>query len=117
VDDHVRRYAAGDVVSREGDTDAGWFVLRTGRVGVFKGDVQIDVFHDPGTVFGELSGILQRPRTASLVALEDSELLYLTASLDELIARHPGVVRTIVQTLAERLARTTDELWVRARGG
>ena len=112
----IRRYARGEVISREGDEDFGWFVLRQGRVGVFKGDVQIDVFHEPGMVFGELSGILRRPRTASLVALDACEVLYLTASLDELIAHHPTVVKKIVETLAERLAKTTDNLWMRASG-
>lgn len=108
----IRRYARGDVISREGQEDFGWFILRTGRVGVFKGDVQIDRFHEPGMVFGELSGILRRPRTATLVALEPCELIYLTASLDELIARHPTVVKKIVETLADRLAKTTDDLWM-----
>jgi CRP-like cAMP-binding protein len=110
----IRHYARGEAISREGDEDFGWFILRRGRVGVFKGNVQIEVFYEPGMVFGELSGILRRPRTASLVALDECEVLYLTADLDELIAHHPTVVKKIVETLAERLAKTTDNLWMRA---
>jgi CRP-like cAMP-binding protein len=110
----IRHYARDEVISREGDEDYGWFILRRGRVGVFKGNVQIEVFYEPGMVFGELSGILRRQRTASLVALDECEVLYLTADLDELIAHHPTVVKKIVETLAERLAKTTDNLWMRA---
>jgi CRP/FNR family cyclic AMP-dependent transcriptional regulator len=112
----IRHYESGEVISREGEEDFGWFILRKGRVGVLKGDVCIEIFHEPGMIFGELSGILRRPRTASLVAMDACEVVYLTASLDELIARHPTVVRKIVEMLAERLAKTTDNLWMRAGG-
>ncbi len=109
----TKRYAAGDVISREGDVDFGWYILRSGRVGVFKKQIPIDTFDQPGMVFGELSGILQRARTASLIALDSCELLYLTADVDDLIARHPGVAKKIMVMLAERLAKTTDELWIK----
>lgn len=108
-----RRYPRGTTISREGEIDFGWFVLQSGRVGVFKGDTPIDVFDEPGAVFGELSGILQQPRTASLVALDDAEVLYLTADLNDLIAHHPTVTRKLLVMLAERLAETTATLSVR----
>ncbi len=110
-----RRFEAGEVISHEGDVDFGWYILRSGRVGVFKGDVRIETFDEPGLVFGELSGILRRPRTASLVALEPSEVLYITADIDELMARHPAVAKKIVVMLAERLAHTTADLWLKTR--
>ena len=109
----IRRYAAGHTISREGDLDFGWFILRSGRVGVFKKELQIQTFDEPGVVFGELSGILQRPRTATLVALDACELLYVTAGIDELVAHHPAVAAKIIVMLAERLAKTTDDLWMK----
>ncbi|MDP1569142.1 MAG: cyclic nucleotide-binding domain-containing protein [Vicinamibacterales bacterium] len=103
-----RHYPKGSTLSREGEVDFGWFVLQSGRIGVFKGGAEIEVFDEPGVVFGELSGILQRPRTASLVALDDADVLYLTADLDDLITHHPTVTRKLLVMLAERLAETTE---------
>lgn len=112
----TRRYAAGQTISREGAIDFGWYILRSGRVGVFKKELQIQTFDEPGMVFGELSGILQRPRTATLVALDACELLYVTASIDDLVAHHPAVATKIIKMLAERLAKTTDDLWMKTHG-
>jgi CRP-like cAMP-binding protein len=112
----TRHYAAGDVISHEGAVDFGWYILRSGRVGVFKERLQIETFDEPGMVFGELSGILLRPRTAALVALDACELLYVTAGIDDLVVHHPAVAKKIIIMLAERLAKTTDDLWMKTRG-
>ena len=109
----TRHYGAGHTISREGDLDFGWYILRSGRVGVFKKDLQIQTFDEPGVVFGELSGILRRPRTATLIALDACELLYVTAGIGELVAHHPAVATKIIFMLAERLAKTTDDLWMK----
>jgi len=45
------------------------------------------------------------------VALEPTEVIHINAELDELIAKHPDVVRKIIINLADRLAKTTGDLW------
>jgi CRP-like cAMP-binding protein len=72
---------------------------------------EIAEFGQRGTVFGEISSILKKPRTATLVALEPTEVIHINAELDELIAKHPDVARKIIVNLAERLAKTTGDLW------
>jgi len=104
-------YAADAQIAAEGSTDVGWYVLLSGRVGVFKGKLKIAEFAQRGMIFGEISGILRKPRTATLVALEPSEVVHVHADLDQLIAHHPDIARKILINLAERLAKTTDDLW------
>lgn len=106
----TRTYNVRDVIAREGETGVGWFVLLQGRVGVFKHDLKIAEFEQRGMVLGELSGILNKPRTASLVALEPTTVVFIDSGLDQLIAEHPDVTKKILINLAERLAKTTDDL-------
>ena len=104
-------YAANAQIAAEGSTGIGWYVLLSGRVAVFKSKLKVAEFGQRGTVFGEISSILKKPRTATLVALEPTEVIHINAELDELIAKHPDVARKIIINLAERLAKTTGDLW------
>src|SRR4051812_39806602 len=87
----VSTYSSFEVIAEEGSPSVGWYVLLSGRVGVFKGELQIAEFSTRGAVFGEISSILRRPRTARLVALEPTMAMYFSADLDQLIAQHPQV--------------------------
>lgn len=106
-----KKYNAGDVITKEGDLTFDWYVLLNGRVGVFRGDMKLNEFSERGMIFGELSGILARPRTATMKAMEDSEVMVVESSIDEVIRNHPEIANKILISLAERLAKTTDELW------
>jgi CRP-like cAMP-binding protein len=44
-------------------------------------------------------------------ALEDSEVMVVESSIDEVIRNHPDIANKILISLAERLAKTTDEMW------
>jgi CRP-like cAMP-binding protein len=109
--DVVKTYARGDLIAAEGSPGVGCFILLSGRVGVFKREVSVAEFATRGMVFGEISSILARPRTASLMALEPSMVMHLNADLDGLIARHPNVAKTMLISLAQRLEKTTGALW------
>ena len=68
-------------------------------------------FSERGVIFGELSGLLARPRTATMIALEDTEVMVVESSVDEVIRNQPEIANKILISLAERLAKTTDEMW------
>ncbi|MEW5799077.1 MAG: cyclic nucleotide-binding domain-containing protein [Bacteroidota bacterium] len=104
-------YKKGDTITEQGELTFDWYVLISGRVGVFRGDMKLNEFSERGMIFGELSGILARPRTATMKALEDSEVMVVESSIDEVIRNHPDIANKILINLAERLAKTTDELW------
>jgi CRP-like cAMP-binding protein len=107
----VTDYAAQQVIEEEGSPKVGWYVLLSGKVGVFKRGLLVAEFAERGAVFGEISSILRRPRSARLVALEPTSVMYFDTDLDQLIADHPKVAKTMLVSLAERLVKTTDALW------
>ena len=104
-------FKKNEVITKEGDFSFDWYVLVKGRVGVYKGDVKMNEFSERGVIFGELSGLLARPRTATMTALEDTEVMVVESSIDEVIRNHPDIANKILISLAERLAKTTDEMW------
>lgn len=106
-----RIFKKGEIIMKEGDLSFDWYVLVSGKVGVFKGEMQMNEFAERGVIFGELSGLLARPRTATMRALEDSEVMVVESSIDEVIRNHPDIANKILISLAERLAKTTDEMW------
>lgn len=109
---NVKMFARGEIIAAEGSPAGGWYVLLSGRVAVFKQERHVAEFSTRGMVFGEISSILSRPRTATLVAVEPTTVLYFEAGLDELVTRYPTVAKTVLVSLAQRLERTTDALWV-----
>ncbi len=106
-----KTFKKDDIITKEGELAFDWYVLVSGRVGVFKGELQMNEFSERGVIFGELSGLLARPRTATMRALEDSEVMVVESSIDEVIRNHPDIANKILISLAERLAKTTDEMW------
>jgi len=104
-------FQQGEVISREGDLAFDWFVLMHGSVGVYKGDKKVNEISQRGMIFGELSGILARPRTATMIAEDTTEVMCIESNIDEVIRNHPDIANKILVNLAERLAQTTDELW------
>ena len=109
---NVKTFVRGEIIATEGSPAGGWYVLLSGRVAVFKQERHVAEFSTRGMVFGEISSILSRPRTATLVAVEATSVLYFEAGLDELVTRYPNVAKTMLVSLAQRLERTTDALWV-----
>jgi CRP-like cAMP-binding protein len=107
---NIQEYAEKQIIASEGDKEVGWYVLLKGRVGVFKHDRNVAEFSERGIVFGELSGILNTPRTATLIALEPTQVIHFKTSLDNIIEHYPKMTKQIMINLAERLAKTTDNL-------
>lgn len=105
----MKLFQKGEVITREGDTDNEILILVDGTVGIFKGDLKIAEFKDEGTILGEMSLILDRPRTATIKALTDAHLITLSADLYELMKRYPDILKKIIKNLAERLMKLTDE--------
>ncbi|MCF8241584.1 MAG: cyclic nucleotide-binding domain-containing protein [Melioribacteraceae bacterium] len=104
----MKKFKTGDVLTSEGDQQNELFVLISGRVGVFKGDMQVAEFTEKGTIIGEMSVILNHPRTATVKALENTIALAIKADLDELMEKYPDISKKIIRSLAQRLMNTTD---------
>ncbi len=115
----TRRYRRGEWILRDGTEAEGLFLLMSGSVDVCivrDGDTTLHRLAkiDAGNVFGELA-ILERPRTADVVAAEPAETLYLSkpaieAMLDSEPKLYHRLLVAIGQSLAERLRRANHQI-------
>jgi CRP/FNR family transcriptional regulator len=107
-----RTYAAGETIVREGDTGTALYVIVRGRVRVERGSgPQSAALTElgPGDFFGELALIEDHPRSASVVALDETEcLLFVVWEFRALLKEHPQMALPIMNALIARLHRAED---------
>lgn len=108
--DHTLKFQPGEVLFHEGSKGEGFYVLRSGSVGVYKQDARVAEIAREGSIFGELSGLLGVPRTSTVKAESACEVLHFACDLDLLMARNPQLIKVLVRSLAKRLAETTEKL-------
>jgi CRP-like cAMP-binding protein len=71
------------------------------------GNERILAFLGPGSIVGELSIIDGLPRSATVVAIRNTELCFLSrAAFEDFAHKHPEVYKTLVTLLATRLRET-----------
>ncbi|MFA7420201.1 MAG: cyclic nucleotide-binding domain-containing protein [Melioribacteraceae bacterium] len=104
----MKHCLAGEIIAKEGDKAHGFYVLLEGKVGVFRGNNLIAEFSKAGDIIGEVSLILNKPRSAEIKALADSNMLVIAGELDEIIRMYPDISKKLIKTLAERLERTIN---------
>ena len=111
-------FNAGESIIREGDSDRSIYIILDGRVRVFTKDSKGEDFDlavlGPSDFFGEISFLIGKPRSSSVVSLENSVLIEFThASMEELVREHPVVKETLSEYCQDRLADLEEK---RARG-
>lgn len=104
---------AGKVLATQGQPGREFFVVVSGKAEATRGNVPIGVL-GPGTFFGEMSLLENKPRVATVTTIEPTSVLVLTAQeFDRLVELMPAVDRKILVVLAERL-REVEERYVPA---
>ncbi len=100
---------AGETLFRAGDVGDSLYVVVTGRVRMLVGEPGAErAIRDlgAGELIGEMALLTGEPRTATVVAVRDTELYRLTAECVELyLFSDVSVTRRIMTTLARRLAQ------------
>lgn len=109
-----RRFQKGEIIFRRGDVGDCLYIIRQGVVEIFTettdGEKILFAENTAGDVFGEISLLDGGPRTATAVALEDTETLTCDRdNLLEFITRHPSAALDVMTAMGRNL-RTTDEL-------
>ena len=66
VGGHQKSVSAGTLVIREGHTTGHLYVLIEGKLEVVKGDTVVASIAEPGAVLGEMSVLLDQPRTVAV---------------------------------------------------
>ncbi len=103
--------ANGQTIMEQGDEGRGFFILESGSLEVIKDDVLLSTLMYPGTIFGEMSDILGKPRTCTVKAKKACKITHVTTTnMSEFIQDYPQVGVKIIKTLASRLDRATNKL-------
>ncbi len=103
--------AASESLYQEGEVERGMGVILSGRLGVsfdFRRNPHIIAVLGEGEVCGEMSSLLGIDRTANLVALEETRILFLPSNLLERLAKKDTAAaakagRNLAAILASRL--------------
>lgn len=97
------RLAAGQTLFEEGELGTSLYVIASGELAVSVGGKQVALMGERDVV-GEMAALDPEPRSARVVATQDSLLLRLTdEDLDLLMSEDVEVARAIIQTLCRRL--------------
>jgi len=95
-------FAPGELVIRAGDPGDAFYVIVRGRAGVAGQELNRTLRE--GDYFGEIALIDGGPRSATVIALDELQAIELPpAAFLELLARDPGLARTIMASLAKRV--------------
>ena len=103
----VHTYPAGKIIIREGESGSSVYVATRGMVGVstmLQGKkVQLAVLQ-PSDFFGEIAFLTGKPRTATVEAIEETELLELPEDeLQDLISKRPRIRQVLQDRKSTRL--------------
>lgn len=107
-----RAFAKDVVIFTEGSPGSTLFIIESGRVRIYLTssaghEISLNIY-GPGQIFGEISLLDGRPRSASAMALERVSAFSLER--EDFLAymdAHPVVARNVITTLANRLRHTT----------
>ena len=99
-------FAPGELVIRAGDAGASMFVVHNGRVRVQVNDngrPRTVATLNEGDFFGEMALFTGEPRTANVVALEETEVLEIGhAAMKRIFDNNPDLVESLSFIMAER---------------
>jgi cAMP-dependent protein kinase regulator len=117
----LKSFEPGDIIVAEGEPGDSLFVLTTGSVKAFVKDPvgrygRVRELGE-GDFFGEISILTGKPRTATITAASDCDLLELDrAALDSITRTHPRV-RDVLRRFYQERAGSSVEAGVRGTGG
>src|SRR5262245_27295056 len=103
-----RRYQAGDVIFRKGDSSEGLGVVLSGRVRTVttspEGREQVLKVFGPGRTFADLAVFDDEPQPAEAISASESTLVFISqADLLELLKQHPDAAIDVIRLFASRL--------------
>lgn len=116
LDHLVRRHAAGTVLFREGDPGEKMYVIRSGKVNIWKrisdSEMTLAVL-GPGEFFGEMALLESLPRSAGATVVEDAELIEVEQSAFEtLVHRNSRIAVRLMRRLSSRLREAGRQIQV-----
>jgi CRP-like cAMP-binding protein len=105
----VENFKSGAVLINQGGEERKLFVLVEGQVEVVRGDTQVSYIEEPGSVFGEMSVLLDMPYSATVKALSGVKAYVIDDSM-EFLGSRAEIALELAALLARRLYYTTSYL-------
>jgi len=101
-----RTVGSGEKLVEQGESGAGFYLIIAGKAEVVANGKKLAEF-GPGDFFGELAVIDGAPRTADVIALEETTCVVVSQwAMRGLISSHPEIALSMLEELARRLRKT-----------
>ena len=111
VGTYLERFTKGDMLCSEGDESRDLFFLISGTLDIIKGKRKISEVQKNGAPIGEISFLLNSPRTATVRAKTDGQVVRVPKDkIDQFFAKVPSLAWRISKVLARRLDERTKTL-------
>ncbi len=115
----LQRFTSGELLVRQGDAGESLFVIKEGRVEVSvlsdNGLSTVVATHGEGNFFGEMSLLTGEPRTASITALIDTEVVVVDKSdVTTLVMADHSIAEALSNVIESRLRGTAEQIAIEA---
>ena len=115
-----RTFKKGDVILNQGDPGIGLYIIVSGKVKITKELAKRDIIevaiHGPGEFVGEMTVLDNAPRSASVIALENTDCLVLTAwDFKARLKAHPEIALALLPVVVRRFRETNEILLALSR--
>lgn len=104
-----KTFQPGDIVTAERTREGILYILIEGAIEVLKDDFQVHTTSEPGSVFGEMSVLLDSPYTATVKATAPTRM-YRVEQAEAFLQSHTDVMYEVAKLLALRLWNASDYL-------
>lgn len=99
-----KNYKLGETVFRENEEGSSLYVIKKGEVKACKtapdGELMTLTLMKDGDIFGEMSFLEERPRSATIVAVSNIEVYYLERDdFEKLVDKYPRMVYKILKNI------------------
>ena len=105
----AQSFKPGQILIREGGAEGKLFVLIDGQVEVLRKDTQVSYIDEPGSIFGEMSVLLDMPYSATVKALSELRAYVIDDAIG-FLASKPEIAIYVASLLDRRLYYTTSYL-------
>lgn len=110
---HTHHARSGDIIFREGDAPENFYVVVDGAAAVWKNwgeaDAELLAVHGQGQLFGEMALVDELPRSATVIAEADTDLLFLPGTdFRRFISENGNIALSIMKRLSGMVRKSND---------
>jgi signal transduction histidine kinase len=113
---HKQTLAAGEIIFQEGDAASNFFIVLDGTVEVWKDynsrEPDMLALHTPGHLFGEMALIDELPRSATVIAREKTDLLFINRDDFQKIVKEDSRIALSIMKSVSSMVRQSNESFV-----